>query len=353
MIRSLLRLSLVCLVLVTLAACGGSQADAEQQEGEKAQEAAAGQAETPAGSPPALAQPPAPGDTAANVNGTAITRAELESAMTAFLRSQGMQGAPPPEQVGMIRSRVLEALIGRELIYQLGVKQGITPPAGQVEAAMAQVKQPYSTEEAWQAQLSQQGMTDEGVREMLHRNLSIDEVIKQSVTGKGQVSNADIRKYYDEHPNEMQRPEEVQASHILFRVEQGATPEVKAGLRGKAESVLAQIRGGADFAEMARQHSQDPGSAAKGGDLGYLRRGMTVPPFDAVVFSLEPGKISDVVETGFGFHIIKVTGRRDAGLMPFDEVSASLGEFLKQKQSEEMMKELIDSLKAEAAIQIF
>ncbi len=123
---------------------------------------------------------------------------------------------------------------------------------------------------------------------------------------------------YKANPKRFEMPGETGARHILVKLE---TPDAKA----KAEQILVELKAGADFEKLAKEQSQDPGSAPKGGDLGYFPAGRMVAPFEAALGKLKkPGELSDVVETQFGYHIIKLEGRRPAGVRPFDEVKESL-----------------------------
>ena len=134
-----------------------------------------------------------------------------------------------------------------------------------------------------------------------------------------QLGDADVQQYYDTHQSEFATPEQVQARHILIKVEPDATDEVRAQARKRAEDVLQQVKGSADFAALARQFSEDS-SAADGGDLGFFERGRMVKPFEDAAFSLTPGTTSDLVESPFGFHIIKVEAKTEPRTKPLDEV---------------------------------
>lgn len=150
--------------------------------------------------------------------------------------------------------------------------------------------------------------------------LDID-ALKQRVS----VSEDDLRKSYQENIGHYTSPEERRASHILISVEKGDAPAKKAAARAKAEKLLAELRKNPSlFAELARKNSDDPGSAANGGDLDYFGRGTMVKPFDDAVFAMKPGQISDVVESDFGFHIIELTGVRGGKPQPFEAVRAQI-----------------------------
>ncbi len=142
-----------------------------------------------------------------------------------------------------------------------------------------------------------------------------------------EVADADAKAWYDAHQDRYQQSEERRASHILI-VTNGDVDKEKA--KAKAEEVLKEVKASpAKFAELAKQHSQDPGSAKNGGDLGYFGRGMMVKPFEDIVFSQKEGEISEIVQSDFGYHIIKVTGIKPAKVRPFEEVRADIVRELK------------------------
>ncbi|PLY01483.1 MAG: hypothetical protein C0623_05340 [Desulfuromonas sp.] len=134
------------------------------------------------------------------------------------------------------------------------------------------------------------------------------------------VDEAAINKFYERNLDKYEIEEQVDAAHILIKVEKDAEEDVRAEKRKLAEKVLEQAKAGEDFAKLARQYSDDTGSAAKGGDLGYFSRGTMVPAFEQAAFALKPGKISDIVESPFGFHIIKMNGYIEPGVKPLAEV---------------------------------
>ncbi len=157
------------------------------------------------------------------------------------------------------------------------------------------------------------------------------------------VDEAAVKQYYEEHQPEFGIQEQREASHILIAVSAQAGDQEKQAARSKAEQVLKQVRQAPEkFAEFARQFSQDAGSAAKGGDLGMITRGMMVKPFEDAVFQLKPGEISDVVQTQFGFHIIKLSLIVPAKLKPFNEVRGEIEQKLKLQKANDQFAELAD-----------
>ncbi len=150
-------------------------------------------------------------------------------------------------------------------------------------------------------------------------------------------------KYFDEHRGEFGQPEERRASHILITVPTTASAEEKAAARAKAEQLLAQIKQAPQrFAEVAREHSQDPGSASNGGDLGFFARDMMVKAFEDAVFQMKPEEISSLVETDHGFHIIKLSEIKPAKLVSFDEVKSQIEQEVKKQKAGKVFGELAE-----------
>ena len=159
-----------------------------------------------------------------------------------------------------------------------------------------------------------------------------------------QIDEEELLSHYEEKKESLLTQEQRQASHILIQVAAGADEETSNRAKAEAEDLLKKIRSGSDFAELARQHSGDPGSAAQGGDLGFFARGAMVPEFDKTVFSMEVGDISDPVHTQFGFHIIKLTEVRGAEIPSLDEVREDLIAELKQRGLSDLFYEQFEQL---------
>jgi peptidyl-prolyl cis-trans isomerase D len=155
------------------------------------------------------------------------------------------------------------------------------------------------------------------------------------------IPESEVRSYYQQNLATYQLPEKVRASHILLKTE-GKSPEETEKVKNKATELLLQVRQGADFAALAKKDSEDPESAAKGGDLGLFGRGAMVPEFERAAFSLGVGAVSDLVKSQFGFHIIKVTEKQPARTQPFEEVESLIRPTLLQRKADQMAQELAD-----------
>ncbi len=165
----------------------------------------------------------------------------------------------------------------------------------------------------------------------------------ESLQSQVTVDEAETRKYYEEHQQEFGTQEQRQAAHILISVAAQASGADKQAAKAKAEQVLQQVRQSpGKFAELARQHSQDPGSAANGGDLGMFGRGLMVKPFDDAVFQLKPGEISGLVQSDFGFHIIRLTAVNPAKILALDEAKSTIAQKLKLQKANDKFAELAE-----------
>ncbi|HYS54785.1 MAG TPA: peptidyl-prolyl cis-trans isomerase [Thermoanaerobaculia bacterium] len=160
-------------------------------------------------------------------------------------------------------------------------------------------------------------------------------------------TDAELKKRYDASKEDYKRPESAHILHILIKVDINATPDQDAGAKAKAENIVKQLRDGADFGKLAKENSGDPSSAGKGGDMGFVDRGMTVDPFDQAAFSIPMNTISDPIRSKeFGYHIIKVLERKPGGYRPFEEVRPMLSAQLSDQMSKDQARDEITKISA-------
>ncbi|WP_158791566.1 peptidylprolyl isomerase [Granulicella sp. L60] len=150
--------------------------------------------------------------------------------------------------------------------------------------------------------------------------------------GKPQISDADVQAYYNAHQDQYQVKDQVKVRHILIAVPAGSDAKTDAAAKAKAADILKQIKGGGDFADLAKKNSDDPGSKDQGGELGWLDRGKTVPEFDKAAFTLPTGQTSDLIKTQFGYHILQVEDKKTAHLRPVAEVKPEIVPVLEQQR---------------------
>ncbi len=179
------------------------------------------------------------------------------------------------------------------------------------------------------------------------RNLGVLVIDQSKLEQAIQPDDATLLRLYNENKDTYRTPERVNIRHILLNTT-GKTPQEEAGIKAKAEDLLKQARAGADFAELAKKNSQDPGSAQKGGEYDGVIRGQMVPEFEKAAFALKPGQISDPVKTQYGYHIIQSLSHEDARLKPFEEVKSQIAAEYRKQRVNEMMQQIAD--KAQAAL---
>jgi peptidyl-prolyl cis-trans isomerase D len=166
----------------------------------------------------------------------------------------------------------------------------------------------------------------------------------QALRSRATAGPDEVRRYYDQNAQQFSTPEQVKASHVLIKIGEG---QDEGAARKTAEEVLAKAKAGADFAALAKQYSQDESNSSNGGDLGFFGRGAMVKEFEDVAFSLEPGQISDVVKTQFGFHVIKVTEKRPAETRPFEQVRAQIEDQLKWDRAQQEAQRIAEEIEGD------
>jgi len=297
-------------------------------------------------------------DIAATVNGVDITESQIEVKLKPQLEKMAKQlPAPFVEQYKkQLRQQVLDGMI-IELLLNEKVKANkivvTEEEALEKIKEIASAQRPPLSLEDLKALIEHMGQTFDEAKQQIQKGLGYQKLMEAQFAGKINFTEDDAKKYYSENAEKFDKPEQVRASHILIKpdtADPNTDPnKAKAEAKVKAQDLLKQIKDGADFATLARASSSCP-SAAKGGDLGLFGRGQMVPNFEKVAFELKAGEVSDIVETRFGYHIIKVVDHRDASVTTFEQAKDDIIKTLTQKKQAELAKEYIESLKAEANI---
>jgi parvulin-like peptidyl-prolyl isomerase len=286
----------------------------------------------------------------ARVNGRFILRRDFELAVQ--LQFSGRSAA----RVGLaelrtMRVKVLERLIDGELLYQKASRREPKIRDAEVEDELKTIRGRFSSEEAFQAVLEETGTSKEEFREQIRRSLVIARFVDREIVGDIEITEEDLRRYYDQNPTEMIRRESVPIRQILIRLRPNASEAARIEARRKIEAILEKLNAGEEFADLARRYSEGPG-AEQGGDRGVLIRGGGAPPvLERAAFQLGPQETSDIIESRRGFHIIKVGERRAAGPIPFDEAKESIRARLTAMEREEKMRVYLESLRETARIE--
>jgi peptidyl-prolyl cis-trans isomerase C len=342
------------MVMLALVFCFGlfaGQAPAAEKKGKEPGKAAPAQKKEPAA---ATKESPSTGkNSVAVVNGVVISKAEMDKELQRCQKQVTASGQEiKPEQLTEVKKGILQSLISREVLYQESQKRGVKATDAEVDQKLKELQSGFPSDAEYKAALQQMNLTEAELRSQLTRQMTIKKLVDLEVMDKITISDEDAKAFYEGNPERFKVPEQVRASHILIKVEPKASDEDKAKARQELVIIQERIKKGEDFAALAKELSKDPGSASRGGDLNFFQRGQMVGPFDKVAFELKPGEVSDIVETQFGYHLIKVTDKKAAGTMSYDEVKDRIMQFLKQEKTNSMANQYIEQLKAHADIMV-
>jgi peptidyl-prolyl cis-trans isomerase C len=344
--------------LLSVLAVSACKKDADQASAQASAPPAAAPAQggqAPGGAPAAEpAGKPVPAqipDIVARVNGEDVKKTELDMAIKSL--EDRARSAVPPEQRDTVYRQVLDRIVGFHLLVQEAKARKVVAPPWEVDSQLDQIKKQFPSEDAFKQMLQARGVTLEQLRADTAQTIAVNLMLKTELEPKILVSEADSKKFYDENRPRFRQEDSVHASHILIRTGEQADAAAKAKAKTQADDLLAQIKKGANFADLAKKFSQDPGSATNGGDLGFFSKGQMVPAFEQAAFGLKPGQTSGVVETPFGYHIIHVSETKAGRDLGYDEVKAQIDDYLKQQLRDRKSQEFVDQLKAKGKVQIF
>ncbi|HSK83171.1 MAG TPA: peptidylprolyl isomerase [Rubrobacter sp.] len=267
-----------------------------------------------------------------------VTQGELDE----FAEQNGLDASMPKDdpQYKAAVQQIMPQLVGIEIAKAYAQEHNITVSDEEVDQEIAKIKeqvgdqarssgQDVSNQEAYEQALKQNNITEEQLREDIRENLPVQEV-QERVAGEAEPSDEEIQNYYEKNKEaQFTTPEQRCVRHILFNKDQ----------KEKAEDVKKQLENGGDFAKLAKENSQDPGSAKNGGDLGCLGKGETVPEFEQAAFGAKQGEIVGPVKTEFGYHILKVTDVKPEQTRSLQEVESQIrAQLASEKQSEAFNK---------------
>ena len=306
--------------------------------------AAAAPAEKPA--EPVKPVPEAIPVVVARVNGEDVAKADFDR----LLKQMEMQAgqAVPQNRRDEIYRAVLDQLVTYTALVQETRTRGVKVTEAEAkeasDAKIAELRKQMPDEAAFKKALAERNMTVERLRSDIRKDLAINKMMQAELATAPAVTDADVKDFYDKNPDEFTG---VRASHILIKPD-GSDEASKKKARTAIDDVLKQAKAGTDFGELAKKHSSD-GSAQQGGDLGFFTKGRMVPEFSNAAFKLQPGQVSDVVETQFGYHIIKVTERKD---VPITEASEKIRAFLANKKRDDQQQAFVAAVKNKAKIEV-
>ena len=335
------------------------QPQAERQQAERQR---ARGADEPAQQPSSARQAPgeaaAPGfdpktlpEVVARVNGVEVSREALIDEAQAAYEQLRQLGQSPPLDAAFYRN-ALDQRIASILLEAEAESRGIAATSEDIEQRFAQVRSRFDSEEAFQRSLETQGLTLEGAKAELAQEISRYKYIESVIVPSIEITDEAMRSFYDQNLQHMRQPERVKLRHILIQIPAGASEEERQQARQRADGVLQRVQAGEDFAALAREHSDD-GTREQGGELPWIQRGQTLPPFEQAAFALAPGDRSAVVETDLGFHVIQAVDRQAPRVAEFDEVKDRIRIVLQSEEAQDRLREAVEDLMAKAQVERF
>lgn len=339
---------LVLLVLAIFAGCQKQPSPSDSNE----QVSAAEPNDVPSDPVPVLDK-----SIAARVNDVNIMQSQIDEYIEANI--QGLRSRPEQLNEEFIQQRVKEIeveyrdkLIIEQLMDEAVAEQGISITDEEIKeklTELAEKQTPKMTVEDFLKNVEGSGISLKEYDVMLKRQLAWDKLISRQIEGKYEVTEEQALTYFNEHPNNFGVPELINVSHIVICPVDDTDPNMKAEAKSRAQGLLEKLKQGADFEEMAMDYSEDA-SGINGGNLGYIAKGKMEPAFEEVAFSLPTGELSDVVETSYGYHIIKVTDHKEQAPATFDMVKEQLISELSAFNKAELTKNYLRKLIQDADI---
>jgi peptidyl-prolyl cis-trans isomerase C len=311
--------------------------------------AAAAQQASPAHAPDAPRRPGV--HDVARVNGVAITDDRLTIAVNALIPLESFHRNVSADKMAALQQKALDGLIDEELRHQDAVRQGITITTAQVDERLAELTRQYGGTRQLDEAERRNGVTMPQLKREIRRALTIQEAFARTVTATCQVGREEAAQFFRDNPDRFVRPEQVHIYAITIGVDPSSTAAKWAEAKARAEDVLGRIRRGASFEKMAQTYSTDP-SNTKGGDMGYFHRGTLNDDFEKAASRLKIGQASDVIQTLYGYHIVRVADVRPSERKTFTDVSAELQKDLTARRCTEVENAWAARLRAHANVEL-
>jgi len=279
---------------------------------------------------------------AAKVNDDVITVEALDAQVEQLKKQypQMFEGADGEGRLLDFKQRILDNLINQKLLEQAAESKGLEVKDTEINAQIDQLKGGFKDDAQFQSALKSAGLTVESLKAQVKEQLLTQKIV-ESLAKNSTATEAEVKAYYDKNKTQFFQKEAKRASHILFK------PEDKK----KAEEILKQVKGGGDFAALAKANSIDTATATKGGDLGWPTTPY-VPEFESALGKLDKGQISGLVQTPYGWHIIKVTDERKGSQQKLEDVKAQIEQILVQQTRADAYQKYLDELRKNAKIEI-
>lgn len=284
------------------------------------------------------------------VNGVTLSKADLDQEIGVIMpMNRSFHGNLSAEKMNKIRTEALKNLVDSELRAQDAAAKGLKIPSSVVGEEISKMSKRFKTRDDFVAAYKASGFTEKTLARITERRLLAEKIRAAEVDGKVTVTPEKVKSHYTENISRYSKPEEFRASHILVKVDPASTSEQRQALRLKAEALVKRLHNGEKFEDLALNESDDL-SKIKGGDLGYFHLGQAVAEFEAALLSMKPGETSKVVESLYGYHIIRLTERRAPRQIPFDEIQDKIRKDLVESEKKQLLESWMNGLYGTAKI---
>ncbi len=274
----------------------------------------------------------------ATVDGSTVTLAEYKSAFEK-LKSQLPKGdSLDPEGINTLKMNLLNQLIEKKILMAESGKLGITVSEAEINDQINKIVGEYPDSDTFNSRMKEENIDIPSWKKEIEYQIMLDKLVKAVAGSDIVVTPEEVRKYYDEHLDQYNYPTRVRAFQIMLETKE------------QAQTILDEIKGGADFSELAKTYSISPDSE-KGGDLGFFSED-EMPPSFSVVFTMKPGDLSGVVESEYGFHLFKIIDRREAKMLSLEEARPEIEEKLKRLKSEEKYGAWFEQIRKDKKIEV-
>lgn len=286
------------------------------------------------------------------VNGQIIPEEAVQFELDRLVKfySEQIPSSEVVAQMDALRQRAQEQAIGAKLLMDEAQRLDFQVTDEDVQGRLTQIKKQLGGDSKFVELMRRQNLSEELVCESIRRGLRVDMLVERCSQGVAEPTEADLRAHFDSHAGEYTQPDRVHAQHILIAVPSNKS-EDHAVARSRIMEVKRQIAEGAEFSDLAAAYSDCPSGRKAGGSLGWVDRGTTVPELDSVLFSMEPGEVSDVVRTSLGYHVVRKIAEQAGGPSEFDDVREKIREFLRHVARGQAISAYVAELKAKAVIE--
>lgn len=284
------------------------------------------------------------------VNSINLSEAELSQEINVLMpMNQTFHGKLSEDKMKKIRTEALKNLVDSELRAQDAERKGVKVNQQLLDGEIDKLVAKFKTKDSLIAAYTGAGFTEKTFARLFERRLLAEKAVQLEVDSKVTVTPEKVKNYYSVNEAKYSKPEEFRASHILLKLDPSATDEERSKIRSKAEEILKKIKNGESFEELAMKESDDL-SRINGGDLGYFHAGQAVYDFESALLKLKIGETSNIVETIYGDHIIKLTDKRPPRQIPFDEIKDKIAKDLEASEKKQLLDRWMDRLYNDAKI---